>query len=108
MYTIYDLMLLCPLAFLLLYWWRTSEQKTVAVRGAHDYCKQRELQFLDDSLVFRKYRLEGFKPHRRLCRVYEFDYSPDGRSRESGEIVLHGYRILRVVLHSGALEITQY
>jgi hypothetical protein len=108
MYTIYDVMLLIPVLLLASWWWRTSQQKTLAVEAARQYCAQRQLQFLDESLVFRRYRREGFKPHRRLCRLYEFDYSPDGRSRESGEIVLHGYRVLRVVLHGGALEITQY
>lgn len=127
MYDIYDLILCLPLVFLGLYWWRASEQKRIAVAGARAYCRERGLQLLDETLVFRHLRLErksrvapartlpAPKPslvrlglQRQLCRVYEFDYSRAGEDRDSGEIVLCGYRILRVILHSEVLEITNY
>jgi hypothetical protein len=109
MYTLFDVMLLIPLMLALWYWWHSSEQKTLAVAGAKAYCKQRNLQLLDDSLVFKQFRRErNLHQQRYWCRVYEFDYCPDGQSRQSGEIVLRGYQILRVILHSDVLEITQY
>jgi hypothetical protein len=109
MFTLYDIMMLLPLLFLGIYWWRTSEQKTIAVNGARAYCKQRNLQFLDESLVFKKFRWErNLHQQRFLCRIYEFDYCPDGKDRHSGEIVLQGYRIVRVIHQSDVLEITQY
>ncbi|HWK53572.1 MAG TPA: DUF3301 domain-containing protein [Hyphomicrobiales bacterium] len=130
MYDIYDLILCLPLVFLGVYWWRASEQKRIAVAGARAYCRERGLQLLDETLVFRHLRLEResrvaparalpapkpSKPslvrlglRRQLCRVYEFDYSRAGEDRNSGEIVLSGYRILRVILHSEVLEITNY
>ncbi|MES2604094.1 MAG: DUF3301 domain-containing protein [Pseudomonadota bacterium] len=109
MYTIYDIILLLPFVFAAIYWWHASEQKAVAVNGARAYCRERKLQMLDDSLVFKKFRLErNLHQKRYLCRVYEFDYCPDGMDRRNGEIVLHGYQILRVILHSDVLEITQY
>jgi hypothetical protein len=109
MYNIYDIILLVPVILLMIYWWHTSEQKRVAVVAARDYCKQRKLQLLDESLVFRKFRVERDLQRRRsLCRVYEFDYCPDGKERHTGEIVLRGLKIMRVIVHSDALEITQY
>lgn len=109
MYTLYDLMLLIPLVLTAMYWWHTSQQKTIALQGARDYCRQRNLQLLDESLVFRKFRLErNLHQQRHLCRVYDFDYCPDGSDRKTGEIVLNGFRILRVILQSDVLEITQY
>ncbi|HTQ98413.1 MAG TPA: DUF3301 domain-containing protein [Candidatus Acidoferrum sp.] len=109
MYTLSDILLLLPFALAAAWWWRASQQKTVAVTTARDYCRQRGLQFLDDSLVFKKFRLErNLHQQRFLCRVYEFDYSPDGNDRKSGEIVLSGYRVLRVLLQSDVVEITQY
>ena len=127
MLDIYDIALLIPLSLLMMYWWRTSEQKQVAVAGARAYCKERNLQLLDETLVFKSHRLEKVsvlsalkalpgpvtgstrtRPRRRLCRVYEFDYSEAGEDRHNGEIVLSGYRILRVILHSDVLEITNY
>jgi hypothetical protein len=109
MLTLLDIVLFIPFILAAAYWWRTSEQKVIAVTGARNYCKQRNMQLLDDSLAFSKLRFErNLHQHRYLCRVYEFDYSPDGRDRRSGEIVLHGNSILRVILQSDVLEITQY
>jgi hypothetical protein len=109
MLTLTDIVLFLPFILGAAYWWRASEQKTIAVNGARQYCKQRNMQLLDDSLVFSKFRLErNLYQERSLCRVYEFDYSPDGRDRRTGQIVLHGNSILRVILQSDVLEITQY
>jgi hypothetical protein len=127
MYTLHDLLPLFILALLGGYWWRTSEQKRIAVVGARAYCKERGLQLLDETLVFKHHRIEKenrrpptnalppssselihLHPSKLLCRVYEFDYSRGGQDRQSGEIILSGYRILRVILHSEVLEITNY
>ena len=109
MLSLYDIIAFLPFIAAAAYWWKASEQKSVAVRGARDYCKQRKLQLLDESLVFQRFRFERNQQQKRyLCRVYEFDYSPDGQGRQSGEIVLHGYQILRVILQGDVAEITQY
>jgi hypothetical protein len=127
MYDIYDVILLFALILFGCYWWRASEQKRIAVAGARAYCRERELQLLDETLVFKQHRIEKesrrppanalpsgsgtpirLQPRKRLCRVYEFDYSRGGQDRQSGEIILSGYRILRVILHSQVLEITNY
>jgi hypothetical protein len=109
MYDIYDVMMLIPLMLLLSYWWRSSEQKGVAVTAARAYCKDRSLQLLDETLLFKRFRLERDRhQRRRLCRLYEFDYSVQGQDRASGEIILSGMQVLRVILHSDVLEITEY
>jgi hypothetical protein len=109
MYDIYDIALLIPLFLLMMYWWRTSEQKSIAIAGARNYCKERQLQLLDESLVFRNFRLErDLRGKRSLCRAYEFDYSKAGEDRHTGIIMLRGYTILRVILHSDVLEITDF
>jgi hypothetical protein len=109
MYDIYDIALLIPVTLVCLYWWRASGQRAIAIVTARAYCKDRNLQLLDESLAFSRYRIErDARRKRRLCRIYEFDYSPDGLARETGEIILSGYSVLRVILHSDALEITDY
>jgi hypothetical protein len=109
MYDIYDIALLIPLALLIMFWWRSSGQKSVAVAAARAYCKNRNLQLLDETLVFTRYRIDrDARQRRRLCRIYEFDYCPDGTDRETGEIVVSGYSVLRVILRSDVLEITDY
>lgn len=112
MIDIYDIALLIPVTLLLMSWWRASGQKGVAVAAARAYCKDRNLQMLDQTLVFTRYRIERdlrhTRPQRRLCRIYEFDYCPDGVERRTGEIILSGYSVLRVILHSDVLEITDF
>ena len=109
MYDIYDLALALPLLLLLMYWWSSCGQKSVAVAAARSYCKERELQLLDETLVFYRFRFErDSRNQRRLCRIYHFDYCLTGADRHSGEIILSGYSVLRVILHSGPLEITEY
>ncbi len=109
MYDIYDLALALPLLLLLMYWWGSSSQKSVAVAAARSYCKERKLQLLDETLVFYRFRFErDSRNQRRLCRIYQFDYCLTGEDRHSGEIILSGYSVLRVILHSGTLEITEY
>jgi len=109
MYDIYDLALLIPLILLVIYWWRSSERKGVAIAAAREYCRERELQMLDETLQFRRFRVEkDARGQSRLCRIYEFDYSVDGKDRHTGEIILCAYVVLRVILHSATLEITEY
>lgn len=106
---IYHIALLIPVLLGAMYWWRSVNQKGVAVAAARAYCKERNLQLLDETLVFTRFRSErDARRRRRLCKVYEFDYSPDGETRETGELTLSGYRVLRVILHGDALEITNF
>ena len=109
MYDIYDLVMLFPFILVLVYWWRSSEQKLIAVAAARRYCKERNLQMLDETLVFKKLSIgrDTYK-RRQLCRHYEFDYCLDGQDRHSGEIILSGNRVLRIILQSGALESTEF
>ena len=101
MYDIYDLMLALPFLLVLMYWWSSSGQKSVAVAAARSYCKERQLQLLDETLVFHRFRFErDNRKQRRLCRIYQFEYCQTGADRQSGEIILSGYSVLRVILHS--------
>lgn len=109
MLDIYELALLFPILLIAAHWWRSSGQHSIAMAGARAHCKERGLQLLDESLVFRQYRIERPKgKSRRLCRIYEFDYSPSGQDRESGQLVLTGQTILRIILDRDALEITDF
>jgi len=109
MYNIDDLALTLLLILLLMYWWGSGGQKRVAVKIARSYCAERGLQLLDDTLAFRRFRIErNSRKQRRLCRIYQFEYCLTGADRHSGEIVLCGYSVLRVILHGEALEITEY
>ena len=91
------------------YWWRSSEQHSVAVFNAKKYCQEREIQLLDDTLSFKKFSFTKASNNRKyFCRHYSFDFSLEGQDRHNGEIVLSGYSVIRVMLETEQLEITQY
>ena len=49
-------------------------------------CAQAGVQLLDQTVAFRRFRIEG----RALKRQYQFEYSPDGTSRQMGAVLLRG------------------
>lgn len=108
MFSIGDVILGFIFLILLMYWWRIAEQKAFAVNNAKNYCRLRKVQLLDQTLVFKKFRLEKFNGKRKLCRVYEFDFSHNGVDRYKGEIILNGFNFIRVILAMDELEITEY
>ena len=109
MYSIYDLCIFFLLVLLVMYWWRTREQHTSALNFARKYCKEREIQLLDETLVFQKIALSKNSSGQKVfSRIYSFDFCRDGQDRNKGEIVLCGYSVIRVMLETEQLEITQF
>jgi len=109
MFSLFDLMLIFLLFGALYYWWRCSEQHAIALSSARKYCHERDIQLLDDTLAFNKYTLTRASNNRKyLARTYVFDFCQNGQDRHKGEIVLSGYSVIRVMLETEQLEITQY
>ncbi|PCJ40914.1 MAG: hypothetical protein COA71_09955 [SAR86 cluster bacterium] len=109
MVDIYDVIIFFIFILLVMYWWRISEQKTFAIRHAKKYCQERNVQLLDQTLLFKGMRLEkSHNKRRKLCRVYEFDFSSNGEDRFKGQIILSGFNFLRVIIEMDELEITEY
>lgn len=109
MYDIYDVIIFFIFILLVMHWWRISEQKTFAIRNAKEYCKSRDVQLLDQTLVFQGLRLEkAINKRRKICRVYQFEFSSNGEDRYKGEIILNGFNFLRVILEMDEIEITEY
>lgn len=75
---------------------RAREAANAACRSA---CEQRGLQFLDDTVALRRLSLRrDTLGHVRLKRLYQFDFTADGRTRYRGRIVLLGARVLELHL----------
>lgn len=109
MYSLFDLCLFLLLPAGIYYWWRGQELHSVALRAARKYCREREIQLLDETLVFQKFAMTRASNNRRyFSRIYQFDYCPDGEERFEGEIILRGNRVLRIMLKGEQLEITEY
>jgi hypothetical protein len=92
-----------------IYWWRSLGQHGIALDSARKYCRERDIQLLDETLVFSKFAMTRAANNRRyFTRIYTFDFCRDGMDRHKGEIILRGYQVVRVMLEGDALEITEY
>ena len=84
--------LLAILLILLLGWfWLDSlRAREIATGICQAACRQRDLQFLDQTVALRRlgvsWRAEGL----RLRRVYRFDFSEEGTGRRNGYLVMRG------------------
>ena len=88
-------------ALVLLYWWHSGTYKGRALRLAESYCRQHELQLLDQSMVIR-----GLWPMRRddgrltLRRTYQFEFTSTGDQRYRGILVLVGLQLQSIELET--------
>jgi hypothetical protein len=109
MISLYEVCAFFLLVLAVVYWWRSRDMNTIALREARKYCNEREIQLLDESLMFEKFSFSRAGNNRKyLCRIYSFDFCRDGMDRNKGEIILRGNAVIRVVLEADELEITEY
>jgi hypothetical protein len=109
MISLYELCGFFLLVLAVVYWWRGRELNSIALLEAKKYCKVREIQLLDQTLVFERFAFSRAGNNKKyFSRVYSFDFCRDGMDRNQGEIILRGNAVIRVVLEEDELEITEY
>jgi len=98
------LFILIAMASFAALWWDQARCRVLANAIAQQVCRQKNVQFLDGTVVFQK-----FTPKRnqndqiRMQRYYAFDYMPElvetvEDSRKTGFIVMHGTKLVAVGL----------
>ena len=86
-----ELIVLALLAGAVWLWLDTLKARETGVRAAQQACAEEGLQFLDETVVGRSFRLARDDQGRiRLRRVYAFEYSDTGDNRRSGSVTLLG------------------
>jgi hypothetical protein len=81
------------------FWWQSDKIKSLALGYVYQYCKDQNLQLLDQTMV-----LKGLWPYRddkgtlRLRRRYSFEFASTGQERYQGVISLAGMRLLSLDL----------
>lgn len=94
-----DLFLLLVLVAGFLYWWSASRGKELARVVGRRACEAEGVQFLDDTVVLVRMRLQRTESgSRAIYREYQFEFASDGGHRYGGEIVLLGKTLQRVTL----------
>lgn len=81
------------------FWWNSSRARELAIGHARRRCQQDELQFLDYTVSQAGIAMAR-DDHGRRCleRTYRFECTLQGVHRDSGEVIMRGHRLLRVVL----------
>ena len=82
-------------------WLTSTRVRELAVSAARAACDAEDVQFLDDTVVFRAITLARDAEGRvRIRRAYDFEYSDTGNNRLRGGVVMLGARVL--LLNVGA------
>ena len=89
-----ELIIAVLLGIVMLYWWHSGAYKGRARRLTEQYCREHELQLLDQSMV-----IHGLWPVRKsdgrwdLRRSYHFEFTSTGDQRYHGIVVLVGLKL---------------
>ncbi len=89
---------------LISFWWQGDAVKMIAMQYLYQYCKEQNLQLLDQTIV-----LKGVWPQRNdegsllLRRRYSFEFTSTGEQRYKGMIELNGRRIQHLELEAHLL-----
>jgi len=81
----------------LLYWWTGARARERAIEHARHACRQREVQFLDQSVALsrlRPVRLPGGALG--LERRFAFEFTTRSAYRDAGFVLMRGPRLVRV------------
>ncbi len=92
-----DLLILALPVLAFIWWWTGSKAHELATGFARQACKQRQLQFLDQTTA-----LSQLKPARDIrgafCwqRTYQFEFTDQGQYRDAATVTMHGQRLKEI------------
>lgn len=91
------LVVLIALALLAVLWWDGMASKEVARHAGARACRDGQAQFLDDTVVLLKLRVQR-APGGALgfYRLYGFEFSSDGEYRYHGYIHMLGHQVQKL------------
>ena len=88
-----------------LIFWRGWDVKKRAALLVAQYCKQNDLQLLDQSVVLESIRFARDREGRLVFRrIYRFEFASTGDERYQGSIVLTGMQVESVQLEPWRLQ----
>ena len=90
------------------FWWRSDSVKSFAISHTLKYCRERNLQLLDQTMVLR-----GLWPIRtadgqlQFRRRYHFEFTSTGIVRNKGLIELIGIKVKAIELEAHILPVNE-
>ena len=91
---LYEFLFLALMAGGIWLWLDTLKAREIGVSAARQACADEGLQFLDETVVGRSFRLARDDDGQlKLRRVYGFEYSDTGNDRCTGSVTLLGSQV---------------
>ncbi|MEE4295693.1 MAG: DUF3301 domain-containing protein [Wenzhouxiangella sp.] len=84
------------LAALCLWWMSAVRARDIAREAARSFCQRQGWQLLDQTVAMSAMWPVRADRGMALRRRYRFDFSPDGGTRRSGEVVLDAGRAVQI------------
>jgi hypothetical protein len=90
----WELLLLLPIGGFLYWWMDNLKAREIAVQVGKQACRDRGLQFLDDTVALVKtaFRRDA-DGALTLLRIYRFEFSETGDNRRDGDVTLLGKKV---------------
>jgi Protein of unknown function (DUF3301) len=90
----WELLFLLPIGGLLFWWMDNLRAREIAVQVSKQACRERGLQFLDDTVALAKTSIKrNAEGTLTIFRVYRFEFSDTGDNRRDGDVTLFGKEV---------------
>lgn len=89
-----NIVALLLVVLLVFYWWHAQGIRQIALATCRAYCKQRQLQLLDDTVSVSRLWFKRDEGGRwRGWRLFIFEFTSNGTERHRGWLVMLGERV---------------
>lgn len=98
-YTLADVGIALVFFVLVFLWWTAQGAKQLALQATRQYCRQMDVQLLDDVVALRGFWLKRDENGGvRIWRSYNFEFTATGNERYQGRIILLGRSVEQILL----------
>lgn len=99
MINLFDVFLLMLFATVCAWLWRGHGIRERALAFAKQHCAKLDVELLDGAVALRRLAIQrDAKGHRRLARLYDFEFTVTGEQRLRGHISMFGPHLGSIVL----------
>lgn len=101
---IYSIFWLLAFSSLAALWYKNLAYKDVAYKSALQFCKEADVQLLDQTIVLRSIRPIKHSQAWSLRRTYQFEFTSTGADRYKGSVILLGKSVADIQLAAHRLQ----